>query len=227
MKKLICIDYDNTLSRLSYDTVYICMLINLCCNDLYEYLLKYLKIIIFIFTGPILFLLSKIINNDKILMNIINRILFWNIKKSQIEDTAKKIKPYLIKYLNNFIIYNNSLIVDDDTLIYVITGNLYDIIKYVCDDLNFNCIGTTLEYKNDICTGKSLYICIEDIKLLKIKEIINKIGQTRDNIHLITYGDNYGDFHMLAYSDELYVVGNNKKLINKLNAIHKKYTQLK
>lgn len=210
MKKIIFVDFDETLINLNFFNSLILFYANYPLN-----LIRILSIVIVVAFIPLWILLYAFNNN--LLIKLLSYILFKDINY----DTANNIfrnsvKENLIKNINKEV-----LKILEGKIVFIISGSIEEILKPVCDHYGFYYVGTVMEKKNGKFTGKILKLNTYQNKNLAIQKILEKYKDKEVKTYGI--GNSYNDFAMLKNLDEIFLVNPNSKLITELKKYNKKY----
>ena len=210
MKKIIFVDFDETLINLNFFNSLILFYANYPLN-----LIRILSIVIVVAFIPIWILLYAF--NNTLLIKILSYILFKDINY----DTAVNIfrhtvKENLIKNINKEV-----LKVLEGKIVFIVSGSIEEILKPVCDHYGFYYVGSVMEKKNGKFTGRILKLNTYYNKNLAIKQILSKYKDKEIKTYGI--GNSYNDFAMLKNLDEIFLVNPNSKLINELQKHKKKF----
>ena len=174
----------------------------------------YLKVFLNIIPLIYSYMLYKlnIISNGMAKEKAITILLKGNLNSSLdviAKEFAKKkldrlINPHVYSRLEYHLEHNHTII--------IVSANLEIYLIYWAKMHNINeVLATTIEFKNNICTGKLVGInCYGKQKVKKITEFLNK-NNLKIN-YSYAYGNSKGDYEMLLYANEAYWY-NGKSLI--------------
>jgi hydroxymethylpyrimidine pyrophosphatase-like HAD family hydrolase len=215
---VIISDFDGTICNISSTYVYILFILNLICNSFSEKCLKYFKIIILLFLFPAIMIVNVI--DSKYAGYISNYIIFNNLNVKQINETVKKIKPNILRKFNMPVI--NLINSYNTPHKYIISGNSIYILDLICNELNCTIYGSTMEFKENICIGKTINFYLNESKVKCINAILKDKNITNPNI--IIFGNDENDYEMFKIGNINYVVNPSSKFLFKLKNL--KYNKI-
>lgn len=215
---VIISDFDGTICNISSTYVYILFILNLICNSFSEKCLKYFKIIILLFLFPVIMIVNVI--DSKYAGYISNYIIFNNLNVKQINETVKKIKPKILRKFNMPVI--NLINSYNTPHKYIISGNSIYILDLICNELNCTIYGSTMEFKENICIGKTINFYLNESKVKCINAILKDKNITNPNI--IIFGNDENDYEMFKIGNINYVVNPSSKFLFKLKNL--KYNKI-
>jgi len=195
-KKLYIFDFDGTITTK---------------DSLFEFLKfshgKTYYINILVLTPILVLYLLKLISNEKA-----KEILFSKFYKNKTAKEFTLLCERFAEKIDNFvnpeIKKKLSKITSEKLNVIIISASIQNWIQpWALKNKIHTVIGTEIEIKNGIITGKFLSKnCYGAEKVNRLNEYFNKTGERRNNYFITSFGDSKGDYNLLSYSDEAFLV---------------------
>ena len=130
-----------------------------------------------------------------------NYVVFRNLRKTQIIETAKSINTIILDNINHNVL--KIINMSNPIRVCIISGNCSHIISLVANNLNYEIFGTDLEFINGKCSGKMLCFYNNKTKASLMKQLVKNLN----DYNIIAIGNNYvDDIEMLKLANKKYIV---------------------